>query len=116
MSQPTIQIGCASNIYIRMMHFHSAGDVEEGHAHQFDHISFLSKGRMQVEVEGIVKEFAAPHMILIAKNKHHRMTSLEDDTIMSCIHALRENADGLVLDPDQIPYDANPRLNNHENF
>lgn len=113
MSKPTIQIGCVSNVYIRMMHFHKAGDIEEGHAHQFDHVTFLSKGSMKIVVEGIEKTFRAPHMILIAKNKHHEMTALEDDTIMSCIHALR-GFDGDVLDPDQIPYDNNPRLTPHD--
>ena len=114
MSQPTIQIGCVSNVYIRMMHFHKAGDVELGHSHQFDHVSFLSKGSMKIVVEGIEKTFTAPHMILVAKNKEHEMTALEDDTMMSCIHALRDLSDGDVLDPDQIPYTENPRLQPHD--
>lgn len=113
MNKPSIRIGCASNIYIRMMHFHNAGDIEEGHAHQFDHISFLTNGSIRVIVEGIEKSFKAPHMILIVKNKHHQMIALEDNTIMNCIHALRD-LDGEILDPDQIPHDSNPRLKDHD--
>jgi len=40
-SEPSVAVGCVSNIYIRMMHFHKKGDVEQGHSHEFDHVSFL---------------------------------------------------------------------------
>jgi quercetin dioxygenase-like cupin family protein len=113
MKEPEIQIGCVSNIYIRMMNFKNAGDVEHGHTHEFDHTSFLTRGSVRLTVDGIVKEFTAPHMILIAKNKEHEVVALEDDTIVCCIHGLRDNDSGDILDPDQIPYDENPKLLNH---
>lgn len=113
MNEPTIQIGCVSNIYIRMMHFHNKGDVEQGHTHEFDHVSFLTKGSAILKVDGIEKEFTAPHMILIAKNLVHEIVASEADTILCCIHGLRDLGSGDILDPDQIPYDSNPRFLPH---
>ena len=114
MKEPTVQIGCVSNVYIRMMHFHNAGDVEHGHTHGFDHVSFLTKGSVKMLVEGVEKTFTAPHMILVKKEFEHEITALEPDTILCCIHALRDNDTGDILDPDQIPYDDNPRKLPHQ--
>lgn len=113
-NKPTIQIGCVSNIYIRMMHFHHKGDIEHTHSHQFDHVSFLSKGKVSIEVDGIKKDFEYPHMIMIAKNKEHEITALEDDTILCCIHALREIESEDIINPDQIPYGVDPRALPHK--
>lgn len=113
-NRPSVQIGCASNIYIRMMTFHKAGDVEHGHSHNFNHISFLSKGRVKINVDGVEKTFQSPHMIMISKEKKHEITALEDDTILCCIHALRNSDDTEILDPDQIPYDQDPRVTPHK--
>lgn len=103
---PKIKIMCVSNVYTRMMHFEKSGDVEVGHAHTYDHGTLLSSGSVRYEVlessNGAVvdsKEFHAPAFIFVAKDKFHRLTALEDDTVCACIHALRTN-DENILDPD----------------
>jgi quercetin dioxygenase-like cupin family protein len=113
MKEPTIQIGCVSNVYIRMMHFHNAGDIEHGHSHEFDHVSFLSKGSIKMTVEGVDATFKAPHMIFVKKDLDHRIESLENDSILCCIHALRDMDHGTIIDPDQIPYDSSPTMLPH---
>ena len=86
------------------MHFIKAGDQNEGHLHNFDHITLLSKGSVAVDVEGQVTEFKAPHMIYIAKGKRHFLRALEDDTIACCVHALRTGErEEDILDPSMIP-------------
>lgn len=86
------------------MHFVKAGDRNEGHVHNFDHITLLSKGSVEVDVEGQKTTFTAPHMIYIAKGKRHFLTALEDGTIASCLHALRTGErEEDVLDPSMIP-------------
>ena len=108
MSQPTIHIGCVANLWSRMMHFHKSGDVEYGHTHQFDHLTLLAKGRLQVTVEGKVTEFSAPQMIYIRKDKVHELVALSDDTVAYCIHALHDKETGDILDPSMIPAGVNP--------
>lgn len=110
MSQPDIKIGCVANLYSRMMHFRKAGDIEEGHAHQFDHLTLLAKGKLKVTVDGKTTEFVAPHMIYIHKDKFHVLEALTDETVAYCIHALRDKETNDILDPDMIPEGVDPLL------
>ena len=104
MSYPETKMVCVSNLWIRQMHFVKAGDQNEGHVHNFDHITLLSKGSVAVDVDGSVTEFRAPHMIYIAKGKRHFLRALEADTIACCIHALRTGErEEDILDPSMIP-------------
>ena len=109
-NEPSINIGSASNLYVRHMTFHRTGDVEMGVPHDYDHLALLATGAVQITVEGIECSFEAPHMILIKKNLEHRIQALADNTQVYQIHAIREVRSDDVLDPDQIPYTSNPRL------
>jgi len=110
MTQPQIKIGCVANLFSRMMHFKKAGDIEEGHTHQFDHLTLLAKGRLRVTVEGQVTDFTAPHMIYIHKDKEHILEALTDETVAYCIHALRDKETNDILDPSMIPAGVDPSV------
>ena len=102
---PEIKIVCISNVYSRLMHFRNKGDVEDGHKHMFDHGTLVSSGSVLYEVLGdndqavSSKVFTAPNFIFVDKDKNHRITALEKNTVCACIHALRTN-DQELLDPD----------------
>lgn len=104
MAGPIIQIAAISNVFSRIMHFINKGDVEVGHSHPYDHATLLSSGSVLYEVldgpDGNTvasKEFKAPGHIFVEKEKYHRITALEDNTVCTCIHALR------TIDQDIIP-------------
>lgn len=106
---PEVAISCVANLWSRMMVFKKKGNIERGHSHQFDHLTLLAHGSLEITVEGQVTEFKAPHMIYISKNKEHKLVALEDNTVAYCIHALRENdGSGDILDPDMIPNGVYP--------
>jgi dTDP-4-dehydrorhamnose 3,5-epimerase-like enzyme len=109
MSHPKVQIGLVANLYSRQMHFQSAGDVEIGHKHQFDHLTLLASGSLRVIVGNKATTFKSPHMIYIRKDVIHELIALEDNTVCYCIHALRDG-DGVddIIDPDSIPKGADP--------
>lgn len=104
MSYPNTKMACVSNLWLRQMHFEKAGDRNEGHVHNFDHITLLAKGSVTVDVEGQTTEFKAPQMIFIAKGKRHHLIANEDDTVAYCVHALRTgDREEDILDPAMIP-------------
>ena len=99
-----VKIGCVANLYSRMMHFKNVGDTEHTHTHSFDHLTLLASGSVKCTVDDKDTIFKAPHMIYIHKDKMHRFTALEDNTVAYCIHAMRigEKVEDIV-DPTMIP-------------
>lgn len=112
MNTPNIPVNkftCVSNLWVRQMFFEKAGDANEGHTHDYDHITLLAYGSVKVHVEGNVTEFKAPHMIYITKGKSHFIEALEDNTVAYCVHALRDAETQDIIDPDQIPFGVNAK-------
>lgn len=88
------------------MHFEKAGDIEQGHTHDFDHLTLLASGTLQITVDGFVSEFKAPHMIFIHKDKKHELVALEDNTVAYCIHSIKgnnHNIEDYLVDNTMIP-------------
>lgn len=107
MDAPVTNMACVGNLWLRQMQFVKAGDRNEGHEHNFDHVTLLAKGSVEVDVEGQKTTFSAPHMIYIIAGKSHFLTALEDDTIAYCVHALRDKDTVEILDPAMIPAGVN---------
>ena len=101
-------LGYFGNIWVRSHTLLKAGDTNGGgHRHHFDHVTLLMAGSVTVEVEGFEpKKFVAPNFIVIDKDKKHKFTALEDNTVYFCVFALRD-IDGDVTDiysGDNTPY------------
>jgi hypothetical protein len=103
----SVKLGCVANLYSRMMHFEKTGDTEHTHTHSFDHLTLLASGSVKCVANGEETIFKAPHMIYINKDTEHAFTSLEDNTVAYCIHAMRtsEKIEDIV-DPSMIPNGA----------
>ena len=105
MNKPEITILSVSNVYCRLMNFLKKGDQELGHYHDYDHGTLLATGKLLVEKtndNGHViysKIFTAPSFIFIEKDNRHVLTALEDNTLATCIHALR-TIDEDIIAPD----------------
>lgn len=112
MSYPDTKVTAAGNLWVRQMHFAKAGDRNEGHEHNYDHLTLLAYGSVRVHVDGQATDFKAPQMIFITKGKRHFIEALEDGVMAYCVHALRNKdaADSEILDPSQIPAGVNPKL------
>lgn len=89
--QGQTDLGYFGNIWVRQNVLHKNGDSFPGHAHNFDHVSLLTKGSVEVEIAGFPpKKFTAPTFIIIKKEYEHKFTALEDDTNWYCVFALRD--------------------------
>lgn len=104
---PEVSIGCVANIFIRQMHFKEAGNIEQGHMHNFDHLTLLSTGRLLVEIPQGATIYNAPAMIFIHRNLTHKLTALEPNTLAYCIHGLRDlDVSEDILSPEMVPNGA----------
>jgi len=76
----------SDGMYAKQMHL-PAGYTALSHAHTYDHLSILGKGRVIVstDTDGSV-EYTAPSCIEIKKGVHHSIEALED-AVWFCIHA-----------------------------
>jgi gentisate 1,2-dioxygenase len=109
MAYPDSKISIVANTWVKQMHFVKAGDINEGHKHTFDHQTLLAKGSVKVSVNNEETIFVAPHIIFIGAGHEHGMVALEDDTIVYCIHALRDGENvGDIIDPADIPAGVTP--------
>ncbi len=85
-------ISLVEGVFIKQMHFRDKGWVAVTHAHVYDHQTLLSSGALRVTVDGLVLDYHAPTIIVIAAGKHHALESLEANTVAYCIHAMTDNA------------------------
>lgn len=94
----TFELGYFGNIWVKQNVLEREGDSFDGHEHKFDHVTLLTSGKVQVEIQGKEpKDFTAPTFIVIRKEQKHKMTALEDGTVYYCVYALR-NLDGEVIE------------------
>lgn len=116
MNAPDVKLGCVSNVFVRMMHFKEVGDIERGHTHDFDHVTLVGNGAIELTVDpdtdkAITAVFTAPQLVFIAKDKIHQLKALESNTVVCCIHGLREaNKSGDILDPSMVPEEVHKSI------
>jgi len=92
------ELGYFGNIWVRQNYIRNAGISFPGHTHHFDHVTLLVRGKVRVDIEGHEpKEFTAPTFIVVKKELHHQITSLEDNVLYYCVFAIRD-FDGEVMD------------------
>jgi len=84
----------SAGMYAKQMHL-PAGHYAVTHAHAYEHLSILAKGRVIVEMDGHESEYVGPACLTIHAGKHHRITALED-SVWFCVHATDET------DPDRV--------------
>lgn len=102
----------SGNIFLREMRFLTAGDVVQGHAHNFDHTTYVAQGVVRIErlspdgsVERAVTKRAIDghNWILIKAGVLHRITALEAPSLCHCIYAHRTPQGDIVQEHDGWP-------------
>lgn len=105
-TEKVLSEGPYGNLYRRQMVVDKKGAQVEGHKHNYDHVTYLIRGKVLMTVwkedaqgnkhPGTAREetFQAPASILIRKNNFHKFTALTDDTILECVYAIRDSKTG----------------------
>jgi quercetin dioxygenase-like cupin family protein len=76
-----------ANAYVREMRIDTPGMAAITHAHAYDHLSYLAKGKAAVNCDGVVTEYTAPTMITIKQGVSHGILCVEP-LIWLCIHGV----------------------------
>lgn len=92
-NRPSTTLQIVDNVFVKMHYFAAVGDTHEGHAHSFDHITLLARGKVLMKHDNGEQEFTAPHLIVTPKGIVHQFVALEPETIFCCIHAIRAGSD-----------------------
>lgn len=85
-----MDIRIADNVFVKMMEMYFKGDIITGHSHVFDHITLLAKGSLLMRANGEEHEHKAPKLIVTPKGVIHEFEALEHETLLCCIHAVRD--------------------------
>lgn len=93
-------------VFIKQMFIRNAGTCVPQHAHVWDHTSLLAKGSVFCWKDGkLDQRYEAPAAILVKAGVKHMFQSLEDDTILYCIHNLHsEDKVAVLAEHDLLEY------------
>ena len=67
----------SSGVYARQMEL-PAGWYADSHKHEFDHLSILSSGEVDVTVDGKTESYTAPAVLTIKAGKVHNIVAKTD--------------------------------------
>jgi dTDP-4-dehydrorhamnose 3,5-epimerase-like enzyme len=96
-------IKVVDNVFVKMMHLYFIGNKVQGHAHTFDHITLLAKGKVVMRVEGGEGvEHASPKLIVTPKGIVHEFEALTPDCLLCCVHAIRDGDTEADIAPPNI--------------
>jgi len=77
----------AGGTFVKEVRVPRAGTVLPQHVHVFDHLSAIVRGAVAVFADGVaLGTFTAPAGVLIRAGTKHRFHTLQDDTILLCVH------------------------------
>lgn len=93
---PQVRHHFSAGVYCKQMSL-PQGYAALSHAHAFDHLSVLAKGRARVETDDGTATYDAPAVLTIAAGVHHKITALTDIEWL-CIHATDETDPAWVDD------------------
>jgi len=93
----------ADGVFIKEMRIPKSGTIVPQHSHEYDHTSFLAQGRISARADGVdIGEFVAPTPIFVKAGVKHSFLSLEDNTLVLCIHNVSRTGAVEVREEHQI--------------
>lgn len=83
----SVEMIMADGVFVKTMGIPKAYTLVPQHSHTYDHTSVVAKGSVRLIENGqLIGDYHAPKALLIRANHKHLFISLEDDTLILCIH------------------------------
>ena len=89
---------------VRRFHLAKTCQTNEGHKHNYDHVTIVIRGRVKVRysydhdgqrIDGESREFGAGEDFVVKAQVYHEVKALEPDTVYLCVFSHRD-FDGVV--------------------
>jgi hypothetical protein len=82
-----IDFTTADEVYIKHVSVERADTVLQEHRHVYGHTTLIAHGSVRLWVDGAhVGDFKAPTPLMMEAEKLHCFQTLEDNTVLCCIH------------------------------
>lgn len=103
-SQPiTTDLRMADGVFAKTLAIQKAGTFVPQHAHTFPHVSCIVRGSVRVWKDGELDgDYRAPLGLLIKARVKHTFQSLQDDTIILCVHDIGTAENVSVEEENQL--------------
>ena len=99
----SVQITTPDGLFVKSMCADKAGTIIGQHAHAWDHSTFIALGAVRAWKDGaLLGDFTAPQFIFIPAHTKHRFETLEDGTIMWCIHNISRTGEVEIVEEHQL--------------
>ena len=87
----------SDGVYAKQMHL-PKNHIADSHKHNYDHLSILAKGEVDIDFGGVTERFTAPCCINILAGIEHKITAIKS-SVFYCIHATNEkdNIDEVLI-------------------
>lgn len=98
-----VEFFTADGVFIKQMFIAKTGTVIPQHSHRYDHTSMLASGSVRVFEDGkLIGDRVAPAGVFIKAGVKHAFQSLEDKTVIYCIHRLHGTAEVEIAEEHQL--------------
>ncbi len=104
-AQDGYEVTTADGIWIKQYVFPVAGSIVPQHAHVWDHSTALVSGAMFVWRDGVLdRRYEAPSVIFIKAGVKHTFQTVENDTVILCLHNAMRPDVAAVLDEHELEF------------
>lgn len=85
--QPRCETHLYGGVFVKSHVVPDAGTLLPQHAHTYPHMSFIARGGVRVWCGDLdLGTFNAPAAVKVAARQKHRFLTLQDDTVILCLH------------------------------
>lgn len=101
----SIEFQGADGVLVKSMVCKMAGTIVPQHAHEYDHMSMLAVGAVKVWADGeYLGTYHAPAAITIKAGTKHRFETVQDYTIIYCIHNVSRTGEIDISDQHALDF------------
>jgi quercetin dioxygenase-like cupin family protein len=99
----SVEFITADGVFIKQTVIKDSGTLLPQHSHVWDHTTLVAKGSVSCWKNGTFDRiYVAPSTIFIRAGVKHLFQTLEDDTILYCIHNLHDKEKVAILEEHEL--------------